>query len=702
VLGPVFRGYDPTRDHAVAIKAISLDLTPEQAREVAADLGRLPTLPLKHPSIVTPIDAGAEGSTAYLVQEYFVAESADVALKQYGPAPVADAMRLIGQLAGALDFAASVGVHHGALHPRDILVAPHEVRLSGLGIVEALERVGFRTPVRRPYAAPERAAGLPAAGPGDVFSLAGVAYELLTGRRPSPSGTSVSVESDVIQSADPAALAEVFARALSPRADDRFPSSLAFAAALKHALTGEPLTAGDAVERPRARRAPRAAGRKESSEPKAGAPVPEAGDSAAESTERAPEPAGGALPLGDVSSTSVVEPGAAPDLAGEPLAAAPAPGSTPLPSFLETYRPLAEPTADATEPLAATELVRESFGGPEAAEIDRRTEMTAAIPLASAPVVRPQADDVAAPARRARPTPAGSEVRPEPMLETPKIRRRRSEPVVMPVPETPVQPALSLDEPLRRDGPPPEPSMLGSEPQAAPPDESRPKGHIVSLIGMLLVGILIGYAAGYFTAPRVAPAAPQPAVTPVASVPAAAPPTSQEAAAAPASAPPSAPGGASAPSPAATTIEASSPVPTKPAASPPAAPPSETSRPARASSPSPVRDIEKPAKAAATPAKKPAAAPAKTAAPPPASTAKPAARAKFEGSLVVASKPEGAAVHLDGREVGKTPMTLPVVMAGAHAVRLELSGYQVWSSSIQVTAGKVTRVTASLDRRPGG
>jgi eukaryotic-like serine/threonine-protein kinase len=176
VLGPVFRGYDPEQDRAVAIKAFALDLTPEQAHDVAEDLGRLPTLSLKHPSIITPFAAGSEGSTAYLVQEYFVAESADVALKQYGPAPVPDAMRLIGQLAGALDFAAAAGIHHGALHPRDILVAPQEVRLSGLGVVEALERVGYRAPVRRPYAAPERAAGGGFGSPADVFSIAGVSY----------------------------------------------------------------------------------------------------------------------------------------------------------------------------------------------------------------------------------------------------------------------------------------------------------------------------------------------------------------------------------------------------------------------------------------------------------------------------------------------------------------------------------------------
>jgi serine/threonine protein kinase len=253
VLGPVFRAFDPENDRTVALKSFPLDLTPEQASEFAAGLERLAGLDLGHPSLIVPVASGAEGSTAYLVEEYFAADSVDIALRQYGPAPVPDAVRLVGQLAGGLDFAAAAGVHHGALHPRDVLVAPREVRLTGVGVAEALERVGFRPPVRRPYSAPERAETREWGTPADVYSLAAIAYELLTGRRPAGSGETVSAE-PTIPAADPAALAEVFARAFSLRPDDRHPSALAFAAALKHALTGQPLEAASEAERSRPRR----------------------------------------------------------------------------------------------------------------------------------------------------------------------------------------------------------------------------------------------------------------------------------------------------------------------------------------------------------------------------------------------------------------------------------------------------------------
>jgi hypothetical protein len=55
-------------------------------------------------------------------------------------------------------------------------------------------------------------------------------------------------------------------------------------------------------------------------------------------------------------------------------------------------------------------------------------------------------------------------------------------------------------------------------------------------------------------------------------------------------------------------------------------------------------------------------------------------------------------VYLDGKLLGKTPFSLPVVPAGDHAIRLERDGYRHWSSSIRIVASEQNRVTASLER----
>ena len=67
-------------------------------------------------------------------------------------------------------------------------------------------------------------------------------------------------------------------------------------------------------------------------------------------------------------------------------------------------------------------------------------------------------------------------------------------------------------------------------------------------------------------------------------------------------------------------------------------------------------------------------------------------------AMMVESKPTGASVHVDGRLVGTTPLKLMSVAAGDHAVTIEHDGYQRWTSSVRIVAGKPARVTASLER----
>jgi hypothetical protein len=71
---------------------------------------------------------------------------------------------------------------------------------------------------------------------------------------------------------------------------------------------------------------------------------------------------------------------------------------------------------------------------------------------------------------------------------------------------------------------------------------------------------------------------------------------------------------------------------------------------------------------------------------------------RFVGPLTVISRPPGARVFVDGKPVGTTPLQLPSLNAGSHAVRIELDGYRPWSSSVRVVASESNRVTASLEK----
>jgi len=79
-----------------------------------------------------------------------------------------------------------------------------------------------------------------------------------------------------------------------------------------------------------------------------------------------------------------------------------------------------------------------------------------------------------------------------------------------------------------------------------------------------------------------------------------------------------------------------------------------------------------------------------------ATTASASARRLFRGSLVVNSRPSGARVFLNGRNVGQTPLVLRNQTAGSRAVRVALDGYEPWSSAVQVVADTETQLRAEL------
>jgi hypothetical protein len=67
------------------------------------------------------------------------------------------------------------------------------------------------------------------------------------------------------------------------------------------------------------------------------------------------------------------------------------------------------------------------------------------------------------------------------------------------------------------------------------------------------------------------------------------------------------------------------------------------------------------------------------------------------GSLWLMSTPAQASVFLDGQLVGKTPIAIPDLSEGAHAVRLELSGYRGWTSEVHIRSNRRERVIVTLE-----
>jgi hypothetical protein len=67
------------------------------------------------------------------------------------------------------------------------------------------------------------------------------------------------------------------------------------------------------------------------------------------------------------------------------------------------------------------------------------------------------------------------------------------------------------------------------------------------------------------------------------------------------------------------------------------------------------------------------------------------------GKLEVTSVPKSAAVSVDGRSAGNTPVVLDMVQPGEHSVKVRLQGYAEYSTTARITAGSTTKVEANLN-----
>ena len=208
---------------------------------------------LDHPNIVAIYDAGAIDGVDYIAEEYVEGESlADILRRMAGPASVGSlpldfAVSVITQVAAALDYAHQRGIIHRDIKPSNILVRSNgHALLTDFGIARAASMMtGTQTGMvlgTPEYMSPEQAQGRPVDGRSDIYSLAIVAFHMLTGRPPfrgeTPQATLYAHVHQTLpdpRSFNPAltpAVAVVLQAAAAKTPDRRYPTATAFAQAL--------------------------------------------------------------------------------------------------------------------------------------------------------------------------------------------------------------------------------------------------------------------------------------------------------------------------------------------------------------------------------------------------------------------------------------------------------------------------------------
>ncbi len=190
--GVVYRAQDPAIGRIIAIKTIRLaDITDEAERDRLRErLFREAKAAgvLSHPNIVTIYDIAEENGLAYIFMECVDGPSLEKVLNDPQPLDPRTIFSILRQTATALDYAHKKGIVHRDIKPANILI--HEgatAKIADFGVAKILSQqmthagVMMGTPN---YMSPEQVQGHAVDGRADQFSLAVVAYEVLTGEKP--------------------------------------------------------------------------------------------------------------------------------------------------------------------------------------------------------------------------------------------------------------------------------------------------------------------------------------------------------------------------------------------------------------------------------------------------------------------------------------------------------------------------------------
>ena len=240
----VWRSQDPLLRRSVAVKLIHPRLAedPGFARALAEEARRVAGLSVR--GIACLLDTGEQDGVIYLVREYAPGSSLRDRLDTAGPATPAEAVRIGVAALGALAEAHDRGVLHLALDLDDVIVGDGDrVCLVDFGIGAAVEssRPGEATTLLGDeHLAPEQAAGAEVDARTDVYAMASLLFELITGEPARGRTFPRTVRPDV-----PRALDRVLARALDPDPERRFPDARAFAGALARSVETETVDASD-------------------------------------------------------------------------------------------------------------------------------------------------------------------------------------------------------------------------------------------------------------------------------------------------------------------------------------------------------------------------------------------------------------------------------------------------------------------------
>lgn len=207
---------------------------------------------LEHPNIVPIYVVDEADGLHYIAMKFIDGRTLKEVIHERGTLPVDETIRLVEQVASALDYAHSRGVIHRDIKPSNMMLDRSGwVYLTDFGLARGTGGGGGLTVAGTvmgtpEYMSPEQAQGLPNVGPPtDIYALGVVIYEMLTGRMPFKADTPLAMLVARLQQAPipprdfrsdlPLPVEDVIMRALARKPEARYPSAGELVTALKQA-----------------------------------------------------------------------------------------------------------------------------------------------------------------------------------------------------------------------------------------------------------------------------------------------------------------------------------------------------------------------------------------------------------------------------------------------------------------------------------
>ena len=231
---------------ALGRKVVVKVLAPELAADVSLERFKREIMlaaRLQHPHVVPVLSAGEVATLPFFTMPYIEGESLRMRLARTGELPVAEAVRILREVASALEHAHDRGIAHRDIKPDNVLLCRGSSMVTDFGVAKAIDAstlhhgdgtitsrgIALGTPA---YMAPEQAAADPAMDQRvDLYAFGALAYELLSGQAPFAGRTPQAMLAAHVAEAPepitrrrpglPPVLASLVMRCLEKRAADR-------------------------------------------------------------------------------------------------------------------------------------------------------------------------------------------------------------------------------------------------------------------------------------------------------------------------------------------------------------------------------------------------------------------------------------------------------------------------------------------------